>query len=228
MATSVARRSPSGPIIRMYAQEIGRIPADPYGAAVSVGPGGRPPGTPRSPLRAEAARAAVAPRSPLRAEAARAAVAPRSPLRAEAARAAVAPRSPLRAEAARAAEAPRSPLRAEAARAAEAPRSPLRAEAATAPASLAASSPAAARVGRYGARWARAATGPTPGPPPPCGMQNVLCRFRCDTSAPNHPGRARPTRAFRFAPSTYTWPPASWTASQTCVTVSSNTPLVDG
>ena len=30
----------------------------------------------------------------------------------------------------------------------------------------------------------RHATGPTPGPPPPCGMQNVLCRFRCDTSAP--------------------------------------------
>src|SRR6266545_3354975 len=88
MATSVARRSPSGPIIRMYAQEIGRIPADPYGAAVSVGPGGRPPGTPRSPLRAEAARAAVAPRSPLRAEAAGAAEAPRSPLRAEAAGAA--------------------------------------------------------------------------------------------------------------------------------------------
>ena len=35
---------------------------------------------------------------------------------------------------------------------------------------------------------ARTATGPTPGPPPPCGMQNVLCRFRCETSAPNWPG----------------------------------------
>ena len=35
--------------------------------------------------------------------------------------------------------------------------------------------------GRYGARWARTATGPTPGPPPPCGMQKVLCRFRWDT-----------------------------------------------
>ena len=31
-------------------------------------------------------------------------------------------------------------------------------------------------------------TGPTPGPPPPWGMQNVLCRLRCDTSAPNRPG----------------------------------------
>src|ERR1035438_6239278 len=89
-------------------------------------------------------------------------------------------------------------------------------------------SPGTARPGRNAARWARAATGPTPGPPPPCGMQNVLCRFRCDTSAPNQPGRARPTRAFRLAPSTYTWPPAAWTASQTWVTVSSNTPLVDG
>lgn len=26
--------------------------------------------------------------------------------------------------------------------------------------------------------------GPIPGPPPPCGMQNVLCRLRCETSAP--------------------------------------------
>ena len=33
-------------------------------------------------------------------------------------------------------------------------------------------------LGRNGARCARTATGPTPGPPPPCGMQNVLCRFR--------------------------------------------------
>jgi hypothetical protein len=30
--------------------------------------------------------------------------------------------------------------------------------------------------------------GPTPGPPPPCGMQKVLCRFRCETSPPNLPG----------------------------------------
>ncbi len=39
---------------------------------------------------------------------------------------------------------------------------------------------------------ARGARGPRsvrhPGPPPPCGMQKVLCRFRCDTSAPNSPG----------------------------------------
>ena len=33
---------------------------------------------------------------------------------------------------------------------------------------------------------------PRPGPPPPCGMQNVLCRFRCETSAPNLPGRGQP------------------------------------
>src|SRR5205807_4984742 len=65
--------------------------------------------------------------------------------------------------------------------------------------------------GRYGARCARTATGPTPGPPPPCGMQNVLCRFRWDTSAPNRPGLAYPTSALRLAPSTYTWPPASCT-----------------
>ena len=43
-------------------------------------------------------------------------------------------------------------------------------------------------LGRNGARWARAATGPTPGPPPPWGMQNVLCRLRWLTSPPNQPG----------------------------------------
>src|SRR6059058_3677607 len=83
-------------------------------------------------------------------------------------------------------------------------------------------------AGRYGTRCARTATGPTPGPPPPCGMQNVLCRFRCDTSAPNRPGLAKPTSALRLAPSTYTWPPAACTRSQTSITVCSNTPLVDG
>ena len=35
--------------------------------------------------------------------------------------------------------------------------------------------------------------GPMPGPPPPCGMQNVLCRFRWHTSAPMRPGDVRPT-----------------------------------
>ena len=39
---------------------------------------------------------------------------------------------------------------------------------------------------------ARTPTGPTPGPPPPCGMQKVLCRLRCETSAPNLPGLGQP------------------------------------
>src|SRR5215467_4959933 len=82
--------------------------------------------------------------------------------------------------------------------------------------------------GRNGARCSLTATGPTPGPPPPCGMQNVLCRFRCETSAPKAPGCASPTSALRLAPSTYTWPPAACTRSQTSVTVISKTPLVDG
>ena len=46
------------------------------------------------------------------------------------------------------------------------------------------------------------ATGPTPGPPPPWGMQNVLWRLRWLTSAPKRPGLASPTRALRLAPST--------------------------
>jgi hypothetical protein len=32
--------------------------------------------------------------------------------------------------------------------------------------------------------YIRTPIGPIPGPPPPCGMQNVLCRLRCETSAP--------------------------------------------
>src|SRR5882762_9641063 len=84
------------------------------------------------------------------------------------------------------------------------------------------------RPGRKGARCDLTATGPTPGPPPPCGMQKVLCRLRCETSAPKDPGRARPTRALRLAPSRYTWPPPSWTTSQISVTASSNTPWVLG
>ena len=32
--------------------------------------------------------------------------------------------------------------------------------------------------GRNGARCAATAIGPMPGPPPPCGMQKVLCRLR--------------------------------------------------
>ena len=40
-----------------------------------------------------------------------------------------------------------------------------------------------------------------PGPPPPCGVENVLCRFRCITSTPLSPGRVMPASAFMFAPS---------------------------
>lgn len=38
------------------------------------------------------------------------------------------------------------------------------------------------------------------------GMQKVLCRFMCETSAPMSAGRVRPTWALRLAPSMYTWP----------------------
>ena len=93
----------------------------------------------------------------------------------------------------------------------------------TGPRSAASGSP-----GRNSARWARTPIGPMPGPPPPWGMQNVLCRFKWLTSAPNAPGRATPTRALRLAPSTYTWPPASCTARHRSVMPSSKTPCVDG
>src|SRR5688500_14042328 len=82
--------------------------------------------------------------------------------------------------------------------------------------------------GRNGARCDFTAHGPTPGPPPPCGMQKVLCRLRCDTSEPHLPGLATPTSAFMLAPSVYTWPPCWWTMSQIATMSSSNTPCVDG
>src|SRR3989442_15304993 len=65
--------------------------------------------------------------------------------------------------------------------------------------------------GRNGARGALTATGPTPGPPPPWGMQNALCRFRCDTSPPNRPAAPSPTNAPRLAPPTATRPPGPCT-----------------
>jgi hypothetical protein len=55
--------------------------------------------------------------------------------------------------------------------------------------------------GRKGASRSTTPIGPIPGPPPPCGMQNVLCRLRWHTSAPTSAGRQRPTMAFMFAPS---------------------------
>ena len=70
--------------------------------------------------------------------------------------------------------------------------------------------------------------GPTPGPPPPCGIQKVLCKFRCDTSPPNFPGLHKLTMALKFAPSIYTLPPCECTISQTLLTVDSKTPWVDG
>ena len=48
-------------------------------------------------------------------------------------------------------------------------------------------------LGMKGARCAFTPIGPMPGPPPPCGMQNVLCRFKWQTSAPMWPGDVRPT-----------------------------------
>merc|ERR1719486_1453933 len=82
--------------------------------------------------------------------------------------------------------------------------------------------------GKNGARCAFTPMAPTPGPPPPCGMQNVLCMFRWQTSAPQVPGDVRPHWAFKFAPSIYTWPPHSCVMRVKSVMVSSKTPYVDG
>mmetsp|Transcript_16055 Transcript_16055/g.54722 ORF Transcript_16055/g.54722 Transcript_16055/m.54722 type:complete len:229 (+) Transcript_16055:694-1380(+) len=82
--------------------------------------------------------------------------------------------------------------------------------------------------GRKGASWLFTPMGPMPGPPPPCGMQNVLWRLRWHTSAPMWPGDVRPTWAFMLAPSMYTWPPFVWMMLQISSMPSSYTPWVDG
>src|ERR1700761_3278231 len=88
--------------------------------------------------------------------------------------------------------------------------------------------PPARCAGRQGTRSSTTQTGPTPGPPPPFGIQKVLCRFRWLTSPPNWPGAATPTIAFMLAPSTYTRPPYLCTSSHSALTPGSNTPYVDG
>ena len=56
-------------------------------------------------------------------------------------------------------------------------------------------------TGMNGASAADSATGPAPGPPPPCGVENVLCRLMCMASTPRSPGRTLPTMALKLAPS---------------------------
>src|SRR5689334_9729823 len=82
--------------------------------------------------------------------------------------------------------------------------------------------------GRNGTRCSRTPIGPTPGPPPPCGMQNVLWRLRWLTSEPKRPGLASPTMALRLAPAAYAGPAATGTAPQSYWMSTSNTPCVDG
>ena len=42
---------------------------------------------------------------------------------------------------------------------------------------------------------------PQPGPPPPCGVVNVLCMLKCMQSIPASPGRVIPSMAFMLAQS---------------------------
>ena len=74
----------------------------------------------------------------------------------------------------------------------------------------------------------RTPTGPEPGPPPPWGVEKVLCRLKCMTSMPKSPGRVTPSSAVRFAPSPYTRPPRAWTSSQIAPMCASKSPSVLG
>ena len=55
-------------------------------------------------------------------------------------------------------------------------------------------------VGQEGREVRLRPIGPMPGPPPPCGMAKVLCRFMWLTSAPMA-GRGQADLALRLAPS---------------------------
>jgi hypothetical protein len=48
-------------------------------------------------------------------------------------------------------------------------------------------------LGKYGAKCFFTPIGPIPGPPPPCGIQNVLCKFKWQTSKPISEGLHKPT-----------------------------------
>ena len=82
--------------------------------------------------------------------------------------------------------------------------------------------------GRNGARCVATPIGPMPGPPPPCGMANVLCRFRWHTSAPIDAGLSgRPARSCWRHPCT-PGRRARARSAQISRIASSNTPCVDG
>ena len=56
-------------------------------------------------------------------------------------------------------------------------------------------------TGRNGASVSRTTIGPAPGPPPPCGVLNVLCVLKWTMSKPMSPGRLTPSTALALAPS---------------------------
>src|SRR5581483_9497125 len=83
-------------------------------------------------------------------------------------------------------------------------------------------------AGRYGRRCSLTAIGPAPGPPPPCGVLNVLCRLMCMTSKPRSPGLTCPSMALRFAPSPYICAPCACTISAIRAMLRSKSPSVLG
>ena len=67
--------------------------------------------------------------------------------------------------------------------------------------------------GRKGARSSEQAMAPQPGPPPPWGVEKVLCKLKCMMSTSASAGRIRPMFAFMFAPSMYRKAPDSCNTS---------------
>ena len=82
--------------------------------------------------------------------------------------------------------------------------------------------------GRYGSNMSLTHSGPAPGPPPPCGVANVLCKLICNISTPIFLKLTTPSIAFKFAPSQYTRPPLECIISAISFKFSSKNPRVLG
>ena len=80
--------------------------------------------------------------------------------------------------------------------------------------------------GRNGARAAVTPQAPAPGPPLPCGVENVLCRLKWHRSKPASRARVMPRIPFALAWSYAARPPASWTIADEGVDVGVEDPGV--
>ena len=82
--------------------------------------------------------------------------------------------------------------------------------------------------GRKGARCCLTPIGPIPGPPPPCGMQKVLCRLRWRDVGADLGRPAEPDQRVEVGAVQIDLAAGSWTTAQMSRIASSKTPWVEG